>query len=161
MPRTRRRTLGNLLLALALALATRWATRGPSPLQQPQERLIGRWTVVAQVAAPWGTPVPKLDHAPASAATDPLPEIIEFFADGSLRRYRESPEHASALRGRYALYASGEFTMALSRLTEVRRTIHFTGSVTFERELAHIRGRLTDETAGTDTHIALLIRPVR
>src|SRR5687768_13896091 len=139
MPRTRRRTLGNLLLALALALATRWATRGSSPLQQPPDRLIGRWTIVEQVAAPWGTPVPELGRTPASAATDQLPEIIEFFADGSMRRYRDSPEHSNALRGSYALYASGEFTMALSRLTEVRRTIHFTGSVTFERELAQIR----------------------
>ncbi len=162
MPRTRRtQTLSNLLLALALAVGAAWATRGPSPLQRPQDRLIGRWTIVAQVTAPWGTPAPELGWSRPTPVADPLPDVMEFFDDRSMRRYLDSPEHAAALRGMYALRESGEFTMELSRRAQVTRTIHFTGDVHFERDGAEIRGRLTDETTGADAHIAYLIQPVR
>jgi len=162
MPRTRRaQTLSNLLLALALAMGVAWATRGPSPLQRPQDRLIGRWTIVAQVTAPWGTPAPELGRSRPTPAADPLPDVMEFFDDRSMRRYLDSPEHARALRGMYALRASGEFTMELSRRTEVTRTIHFTGDVHFEQDGAQLRGRLTDGMTGADAHNAYLLQPRR
>ncbi len=161
MLRTRRtQTLSNLFLALLLAVGASWATRGPSPLQQPQARLIGRWMIVAQVTAAWGAPVPELVR-PDPTATAGRPEVIEFFGDRSMRRYLVSPEHARALRGMYALRESGEFTMELSRREELARTIHFTGDVHFEPDGAQIRGRLSDETSGLDVHIAYLIQPMR
>ena len=162
MRRTQRtQTLINLLLALTLAVGISLATRGPSPLQQPQDRLVGRWTVVAQVTAPLEQPVPEPARREPTAADGSLPEVIEFFGDRSMRRYLDSPEHAFALRGMYALRESGEFTMEFSRRAELTRTLHFTGEVHFEPVGAEIRGWLRDEASGTDTQVTYLLQPAR
>ncbi len=90
-----------------------------------------------------------------------MAEVIEIFSDGSLQCTIGSAESDRGLWGTYTLRESGEFAMEMSRLGEPTRTIHVHGQVRFDQGRITIRGRLTDDRAGTASNITYLLEPTQ
>ncbi len=151
--------LSNLLLALILAVSLRWATQGPSPLQRPQDRIIGAWRIVGPTPPPLGPQPPVPGRSSPGSPSGSSATVITFFPDGSVLSYVGSPERTDALRGTYALRESGEFTLDLSRFAEAARSVHFTGRVRFAGSRVALSGRLRDEQTSAQADSTYLLEP--